>query len=99
MGRANDLCGTRAPERVGDGPSYTTEPEMALAALLHLLTRFPAKQTPAIAAAIVAHLRIIEDDPRIAACVRDCAGRLTDDWRAYTMLCDELADTPARSFS
>lgn len=84
-GRAR--CGTAA--QAAAAPEYASRPELALAALLYLLSRFPARRTPAIAAAIVDHLRIVGEDPRIASCIRDCADGLVDEWRAYALLSDE----------
>lgn len=81
-------CGTVAPA-AASGPEYASSPELALAALLYLLSRFPARRTPAIAHAIVEHLRIVGEDPRFADCIRDCAEGLVDDWRAYAMLSDD----------
>lgn len=72
-----------APE---EGLAYPEQPELALAAVLHLLSRFPARQSPAVAKAIVDHLEVIGSDVRMAGCVRECASKLVDDWRAYALL-------------
>ncbi len=76
---------TPAPH-AGDGPEYAGRPELALAAVLYLLSRFPARQSPAVAQAIVDHLHIIEGDARLADCLRDCAASLVEDWRGYAAL-------------
>ncbi|QDF95758.1 hypothetical protein CJ010_03920 [Azoarcus sp. DD4] len=94
-GRA--CCGTAAP--AVPGPEYESRPDLALAALLYLLSRFPARRTPAIAQAIVDHLRIVGEDPRIAACIRDCADGLVDEWRAYALLSDDNGCVPGRRVS
>ncbi|NMG48713.1 hypothetical protein GO613_11410 [Azoarcus communis] len=65
---------------------YTAEPARAVSALLHLLSRFPARQSPAIAQAIVAHLRLVGDDPQIAGCIRESAADLVAEWEAYAVL-------------
>lgn len=72
--------------RVAEGPEYDTHPELALAAVLQLLSRFPARRSPALAQAIAGHFRVIGSDLRLSACVRDCAARLVADWEAYAVL-------------
>ncbi|HPE03993.1 MAG TPA: hypothetical protein P5537_06820 [Thauera sp.] len=69
-----------------EGPEYDTDPELALAAVLQLLSRFPARRSPALAQAIASHFRVIGSDPRLSACLRDCAARLVRDWEAYAVL-------------
>lgn len=69
-----------------DVEPYEAEPARAVSALLHLLSRFPARQSPAIAQAIVAHLRLVGDDPQIAGCIRESAVDLLAEWEAYVML-------------
>ena len=41
---------------------------------------------PALAQAIARHFDMIGRDPRISACVRECAERLVGDWQAYALL-------------
>ena len=77
-------CGR--PAAAGAGPEYRMQPELALAALLYLLSSFPARHSPAVAQAILDHLRLVEADARIAPCLRDCAARLVDDWEGYAVL-------------
>lgn len=55
------------------GPKYATRPALAVAALIYLLSRYPATRKPALAHAIVDHLRTIGDDARLAPALRDCA--------------------------
>lgn len=69
-----------------EGPEYDTDPELALAAVLQLLSRFPARRSPAVAQAIAGHFRVIGTDPRLSACVRECAARLVGEWEAYAVL-------------
>ncbi|HMX15158.1 MAG TPA: hypothetical protein PKE24_13745 [Thauera aminoaromatica] len=71
-----------------EGPEYDTHPELALAAVLQLLSRFPARRSPALAQAIAGHFRVIGSDQRLSACVRDCAARLVAEWEAYAVLGD-----------
>ncbi|BCT68173.1 hypothetical protein [Nitrosospira sp. NRS527] len=61
-------------------PEYCTNPEQALAALICLMSRFPARRSQAVAAAIIIHLRLIRDDPRLSHVVRDCADNLIEEW-------------------
>ncbi|SCX60968.1 hypothetical protein [Nitrosospira sp. Nsp1] len=68
-------------------PEYSTNPEQALAALICLMSRFPARRSRAVAAAIIIHLRLIRDDPRLSHVVRDCADNLIEEWEAYAALC------------
>ncbi|ATE61095.1 hypothetical protein [Thauera sinica] len=75
-----------AAARPADGPQYDCQPELAVAAVLYLLSRFPARQSPALARAIVDHLQIIEGDARFGDCLRDCASRLVDEWQKYALL-------------
>ncbi|PTR05198.1 hypothetical protein C8R32_1263 [Nitrosospira sp. Nsp5] len=68
-------------------PEYRSNPELALAALICLMSRFPARRSPAVAAAIIVHLRLISEDVRLSHGVRHCADSLIDEWAAYAMLC------------
>ena len=69
-----------------EGPEYDTDPELALAAALQLLSRFPSRGSPALAHAIASHFRVIGSDPRLSAGLRECAARLVRDWEAYAVL-------------
>jgi len=71
---------------VTEGPEYETDPELALAAALQLLSRFPSRGSPALAHAIASHFRVIGSDPRLSAGLRECAARLVRDWEAYAVL-------------
>lgn len=79
-------CGRPVAAEDEGGPEYRVQPELALAALPYLLSCFPARRSPAVAQAILDHLRLVEADARIAPCLRDCAGKLVDDWRGYAVL-------------
>lgn len=69
-----------------DEPRYDSHPELALAAVLQLLSRFPARRSPALAQTIARHFQVIGSDPRLSDCVRECAARLVGDWEAYALL-------------
>ncbi|MBC9073122.1 hypothetical protein IAI53_14185 [Thauera sp. CAU 1555] len=76
-------------ERAADGPQYTSRPELALSAVLYLMSRFPATRSSAVADAIADHLQILCNDPRQPACVRETADKLIGDWHTFGALCDE----------
>ncbi|NUQ50422.1 MAG: hypothetical protein HUU27_10970 [Phycisphaerae bacterium] len=46
------------------GPEYDTHPELALAAVLQLLSRFPARRSPALARTVASHFQVIVADAR-----------------------------------
>lgn len=79
----------------GEGAEYDTHPELALAAVLQMLSRFPARRSPALARSIAHHFDMIGRDPRISACVRECAERLVGDWQAYALLGDAASEERA----
>ncbi|AMO37624.1 MAG: hypothetical protein RBS10_15705 [Thauera propionica] len=89
-------CGQDFSASRESAPHYGTRPELALAAVLQLLSRFPARQSPALARAIVDHLQVIGADQRIAAEVRECASSLVEDWRAYALLSEQPAVEASR---
>ncbi len=70
------------------GLRYDTQPELAVVAVMQLMSRFPARRSPALARAIVESLRVIGADERLAAPVRECATSLTQDWCALAVLCE-----------
>ena len=73
----------------GDGeslPEYDSSPELALAALLTLMTNFPARCSPALARSIVAHLRVVSQDGRLDGVLRECAEQLMSNWEALEVL-------------
>ena len=75
-------------ENPGDAPAYTHRPELALSAVLYLMSRFPATRSPAVARSIVEHLDIVCADPRLPQCVRDTASGLASEWQGYAQLAD-----------
>jgi hypothetical protein len=78
-------CETR--NQIDALPEYCTNPEQAVAALIHLMSRFPARRSLAVATATIVHLRLIRDDPRLSNVIRDCADNLIEEWEAYAALC------------
>ncbi len=84
-------CDSQRSDGPDEGLQYPNRPELALAAVLHLLSRFPARRSPAVAKAIVDHLLVIGNDARMAGCLRECASSLVDEWRAYALLTDHAA--------
>ncbi len=72
-------CGT-------EPPVYSQRPELALSAVLCLMSRFPATQSPAVARSIVEHLAVLSLDERQPDCVRETAAGLAEAWQAYTRL-------------
>lgn len=91
------LAGT-APARAPDsGLRYDTRPELALVAVLQLMSRFPGRRSPALARAIVDQLRVIAADERFAAAVRECATRLEREWHALAVLCEPARGDAVRA--
>ena len=80
-----------------EGAEYDTHPELALAAVLQMLSRFPARRSPALAQSIARHFELIGRDPRISVCVRACAERLVGDWQAYALLGEAAGEQRAGS--
>lgn len=67
-------------------PAYESSPELALAALLSLMTSFPARRSPAVARSIISHLQVVSADPRLDGLLRDCAAQLMCNWQALELL-------------
>lgn len=90
---------TRTRKQADELPQYRSNPEQALAALICLMSRFPARRSLAVAAAIIIHLRLIRDDSRLSHVVRDCADNLIEEWEAYAALCtsDVVISQPSLS--
>lgn len=74
--------------------AYAGRPELAIAALLHMMSRFPARRSPAMAEAIVRHLCLVAEDTRLALELRECARALIEDWRAFGTLAQPFASRP-----
>lgn len=83
----SDPCDCFGCEEEGPTPPvYETTPDLALAALLSLMTSFPARRSPAVARSVIAHLRVVSGDPRLDGLLRDCAAQLVGHWQALELL-------------
>jgi hypothetical protein len=73
--------------RIGDAESdqsaldYSTQPELALLALVSMLSRFAFVRCPRMAASIQAHFLHVARDERLPPLFRETAARLHDEWR------------------
>lgn len=65
---------------------YEARPELALAAVMQLMSRFPARRSAVVADAVVRHLEVIAADARLADEVRDCAREMCAEWAGYRSL-------------
>jgi hypothetical protein len=68
-----------------DAPDYSTRPELAVAALIRMLIRFPVVGHAAMTESIERHLDIIAADARLPAAIRDAALLAAQDWHAMTV--------------
>lgn len=83
----SDPCDCFGCEEEGRSPPvYETTPELALAALLSLMTCFPARRSPAVARSVISHLQVVSGDPRLDGLLRDCAAQLVGQWQALELL-------------
>lgn len=81
-------------------PDYTAQPQLAVVALIELMSRFPASRSQGLAHSIVAHLAAIGDDARLPDSLRACAARVADEWRGYALLSAEsVPEVPGRLLS
>lgn len=72
---------------MSDAMRYEARPELALAAVMQLMSRFPARRSPLVADAVVKHLEVIAADERLPCEVRDCAREMCSEWAGYRSLC------------
>ncbi len=70
-----------SPVRI-DPPEYPSCPDLAVAALLILMTGFTARPSFVKAGCILSHLQLVAADVRQPETLRDTAARLVDAWRA-----------------
>lgn len=73
---------------------YEARPELALAAVMQLMSRFPSRRSPQVADAVVKHLEVIAADERLAGEVRACARELCAEWDGYRSLCSAMPCVP-----
>lgn len=71
-------------------PIYDASPDLALAAVLSLMSRFPSRRSPAVAQSIVSHLQVISRDERIDVRLRERAAYLIFEWQAMAVLTGPL---------
>lgn len=84
----------KTPECVtSEPPVYSQHPDLALSAVLYLMSRFPATQSPAVARSIIEHLAVVSGDVRQSECVRETAAGLAEAWQGYARLAEPRAAT------
>lgn len=71
--------------------SYATQPDYAVAALIHMLTRYPMTQCGALAESIEAHFDYIAGDTRYSEPLRTAAKRAGAEWKAMLSMQDEIS--------
>lgn len=87
-----------APEEGDDAlPDYEASPELALAALITLMTSFPSRRSPAIARSVRAHLEVIGRAAGFDTVLRECALQLKGRWAALERLCEPECPAVERS--
>jgi len=69
---------------VHDAPDYSTRPELAVAALIRMLIRFPVVGHAGMTESIERHLDIVATDQRLPEAIRDAAAVAALDWYAMT---------------
>lgn len=69
-----------------EAAAYAQRPELALVALMTMMSAFPGRPSPAIAGSIVAHLRDVAADERLPPVLQSCAIELLGVWCRYEML-------------
>lgn len=68
------------------GPDYSQHPDYAIAALLHMLARFPMVNCRTMADSITAHLNFVACDPRFSGPVRHAAAQSAGEWEAMVAM-------------
>lgn len=63
-----------------DQPDYAMQPELAVAALIRMLVRFPVVGRAAMAESIARHLDIVAADARLPEGIRTAALGALQDW-------------------
>lgn len=67
-------------------PDYSRHPEYAIAALLHMLVRFPMVDCRTMANSITAHLNFVASDQRLPDPVRLAASQSVGEWEAMVAM-------------
>ena len=73
-------------------PEYPARPELAVAALVYLLARFPLQPCPIRADAILSHLLLVAADERQPQELRRIAAGAAEDWQR--LMTGVAADAP-----
>jgi len=76
---SSEGAGTGMAEELSD---YSTQPELAVAALIRMLARFPISGPAAMTASIARHLDVIAADTRLPEAIRRAALLAGCDWSA-----------------
>jgi len=72
-------------------PEYTQHPEYAVAALLHMLVRYPMVECGCMAESIGAHLQAVATDARLPDVLRETAAQSLGEWDAMLEMRAALA--------
>jgi hypothetical protein len=72
-------------------PDYSQHPDYAVAALLHMLVRFPMVDCRTMADSITAHLNFVACDTRFSDPVRHAAAQSAGEWEAMIAMRAALA--------
>lgn len=67
---------------------YEEQPELAIVSLMQLMSRFPERQSIAMADAILGHLCLLADDARYPEALRGCAQSLIETWAQLSSLAE-----------
>jgi hypothetical protein len=70
------------PQRNELSPEYAEHPEYAIAALLHMLVRYPMTECGCMADSIASHLRLVARDARYPEAIRETAQDAWNEWAA-----------------
>lgn len=65
-------------------PNYEQEPELALLALLSMLSRYPFSPSACMADSIGKHLVYVAGEARLSPLFREAAARLYGEWQSMT---------------
>lgn len=65
-------------------PDYGNQPELALLALLSMLSRYPFSPSACMADSIGRHFAYVAGEQRLSAPFRETAARLWEEWRMMT---------------
>lgn len=69
-------------------PEYASHPELAIVALLFMLSRQHATGCRTLAESIAAHFRFVANDPRMSDIMRNAAQRLDMEWQSLLETAD-----------